>query len=153
MTCTVCHIIVTNKHTNQHSLNRTIWVSQHQKSNPLWILMKQVSGSALTLLVGRQEGHPACKKLSGVMLAWLSGGGADLHIAHQMPLPLTISCSSTSRLVLTFLSWFYLSGTCSPGWSRTYSPEEQKTVVCVCVSGSGIRWTICNQPTCTLLQT
>jgi len=28
--------------------------------------------SALTLLVGRQEGHPACKKLSGEMLAWLS---------------------------------------------------------------------------------
>ena len=29
--------------------------------------------SALTLLVGHQEGHPACKKLSGGMLAWLSG--------------------------------------------------------------------------------
>jgi len=29
--------------------------------------------SALMLLVGQQEGHPACKKLSGVMLAWLSG--------------------------------------------------------------------------------
>ena len=29
--------------------------------------------SALTLLVGRQEGHPACKKQSGVVLAWLSG--------------------------------------------------------------------------------
>ena len=28
--------------------------------------------SALTLLVGRQEGHPACKKLSGGMLVWLS---------------------------------------------------------------------------------
>jgi len=31
--------------------------------------------SALRLLVhlvGRQEGHPACKKLSGVVLAWLS---------------------------------------------------------------------------------
>jgi len=27
--------------------------------------------SALTLLVGRQEGHLACKKLSGGMLAWL----------------------------------------------------------------------------------
>ena len=26
--------------------------------------------SALTLLVGRQEGHPACKKLSGGVLAW-----------------------------------------------------------------------------------
>jgi len=28
--------------------------------------------SALTLLVGRQEGHPACTKLSGGVLAWLS---------------------------------------------------------------------------------
>jgi len=28
--------------------------------------------SALTLLVGRQEGHPACKKLSDGVLAWLS---------------------------------------------------------------------------------
>jgi len=27
--------------------------------------------SALTLLVGRQEGHSACKKLSGRVLAWL----------------------------------------------------------------------------------
>jgi len=28
--------------------------------------------SALTLLVGRQEGHPACKKLCSGVLAWLS---------------------------------------------------------------------------------
>ena len=28
--------------------------------------------SALTLLVGRQEGHPACKKLSGGVLVWSS---------------------------------------------------------------------------------
>ena len=28
--------------------------------------------SALWLLAGRQEGHPACKKLSGGVLAWLS---------------------------------------------------------------------------------
>jgi len=28
--------------------------------------------SALTLLVGQQEGHPECKKLSGGVLAWLS---------------------------------------------------------------------------------
>jgi len=27
--------------------------------------------SALTLLVGRQKGHPACRKLSGGLLAWL----------------------------------------------------------------------------------
>jgi len=31
-----------------------------------------VDTCALTLLVGRQEGHPACKKLSGGVLAWLS---------------------------------------------------------------------------------
>jgi len=28
--------------------------------------------SALMLLVGRREGHPACKKLSGGVLVWLS---------------------------------------------------------------------------------
>jgi len=28
--------------------------------------------SALMLLVGRQEGHPDCKKLSGGVLVWLS---------------------------------------------------------------------------------
>jgi len=28
--------------------------------------------SALTLLVGQQEGHPACKKQSGGVLSWLS---------------------------------------------------------------------------------
>jgi len=28
--------------------------------------------SALTLLVGQQEGHPACKKQSGGVVAWLS---------------------------------------------------------------------------------
>jgi len=31
-----------------------------------------VAFSALMLLVGRQEGHPACKKLSGEVLASLS---------------------------------------------------------------------------------
>jgi len=32
----------------------------------------RIAISALTLLVGRQEGHPACKKLSIGVLAWLS---------------------------------------------------------------------------------
>jgi len=31
-----------------------------------------IAFSALTLLVGRQQGHPACKKQSGGVLAWLS---------------------------------------------------------------------------------
>ena len=34
--------------------------------------IRTIAFSALTLLVGRQEGHPACKKLSGGVLAWLS---------------------------------------------------------------------------------
>jgi len=31
---------------------------------------------------------------------------ADLHMAQLMPLPLTISCSSKSKLVLPFWCWF-----------------------------------------------
>ena len=34
-------------------------------------LMVWYAFSALTLLVGRQEEHPACKNLSGGVLAWL----------------------------------------------------------------------------------
>jgi len=40
------------------------------------------------------------------------GQSADLHMAQLMLLPLTISCSSKSRLVLP--SSFYLSGAGSP---------------------------------------
>jgi len=43
------------------------------------------------LLVGQQEGHPACKKLSGGMLAWLYGmrcrlayGPADAIVTHYL---------------------------------------------------------------------
>ena len=57
--------------------------------------------SALTLLVGWQEGNLACKNwVVGFWHRYLSGWGADLHMAKVMPLPLTISCSSKSRLVL-----------------------------------------------------
>jgi len=39
----------------------------------VWIAFSVLSAfSALTLLVGRQEGHPVCKKLSSEVLAWLS---------------------------------------------------------------------------------
>jgi len=34
--------------------------------------LNTVAFSALTLLVGRQEGQPACKTLSGGVLAWFS---------------------------------------------------------------------------------
>jgi len=48
------------------------------------------------LLVGQQEGHPACKKTEwwdAGMVTCLSQD-ADLHMAQLMPLPLTISCYS-----------------------------------------------------------
>jgi len=32
--------------------------------------------SALMLLAGQQEGHPACEKLSGGVLGWLSVTGS-----------------------------------------------------------------------------
>jgi len=52
----------------------------------------QIAFSALTLLVGRQEEHPACKKESGGVLVWFcQEKGADLHMAQLMPLPLTVS--------------------------------------------------------------
>jgi len=60
------------------------------------------TSNSLMLLVGLQEWHPACKQTewwdAGVVMCL--GHGADLHMAQLMPLPLTISCSSKSRLVL-----------------------------------------------------
>jgi len=63
--------------------------------------------SASTLLVGRQEGHPACKKLSGEVLAWLSVWSevqtciwpSWCH-CHSLSLALV-----KSRLVLPFWYW------------------------------------------------
>ena len=84
--------------------------------------------SALTLLVGQQEGHPACKNWVVVCL----GQDVDLHVAQLMPLPITISCSSKSRSVLP--SWFYLFGAGSSGQSWTKSKRAVKRLcVCVCV--------------------
>jgi len=62
--------------------------------------------SALTLLVGRREGHTACKKLSGGVLAWRgypSGVRCILHMAQLMPLLLTVSCCSKIQIGFTFL--------------------------------------------------
>jgi len=66
--------------------------------------------SALTLLVGRQEGHLACKNraVGAGMVIYLEQG-ADLHMAQLMLLPLTVSCFGKIQI------GFYLSGTGSPG--------------------------------------
>jgi len=81
--------------------------------------------SALTLLVGRQEWHPACKKTE-----WWGAGvviclerGTDLHTAQLMPLPLTVSCFSKIQIGVTFL---VLAHPGSPG-------QRAIKQVCVCV--------------------
>ena len=65
-----------------------------------------IAFSALTLLVVRQEGHPACKKLSGGVMVWLSVWSEvqTSHMAQLMPLSLA---PAKSRLVLPF--WYRLT--------------------------------------------
>ena len=84
--------------------------------------------SALTLLVGQQEGHPACKKTE-----WWGAGvviclerGADLHMAQLMPLPLTVSCFSKIQTGFAFL---VLAHPGSPG-----KRAVKWVCVCVCVA-------------------
>ena len=76
-----------------------------------------IAFTALTLLVGRHEGHPACKKLSG------AGMAICLHIAQLMPLPLTVSCFSKIKIGFTFLV------SADPGSPRQRAVKR----VCVCV--------------------
>ena len=75
----------------------------------LYMLNVDITFSALTLLVGWQEGHPACKKTE-----WWGAGvviclerGADLHMAQLLPLPLTVSCFSKIQIGLPF--WYRLT--------------------------------------------
>ena len=51
---------------------RVMSSERHVRSSPNFVVRVTYAFSALTLLVGRQEGHPACKKLSSEVLAWLS---------------------------------------------------------------------------------
>ena len=85
---------------------------------------KKIALSALTLLAGRQEGHPACKKTewwgAGVVICLKRG--ADLHMAQLMPLPLTVSCFSKIQIGFTFLVPAHLG---SPG-------QRAVKRVCVC---------------------
>ena len=93
--------------------------------NAVHVVSRTFAFSALTLLVGGQEGHPACKKTE-----WWGAGvviclelGADLHMAQLKPLPLTVSCFSKIQIGFTFLVPAH------PG-----SPGERAIKrVCVCV--------------------
>jgi len=88
-----------------------------------------IAFSALTLLVGWQEGHLACKNLSGGVLAWLSVWGEVQFCIH----PSWCYCHSLSfasvksRLILN-----HHRNRAHPGNPRQ-SPQSRKTYVCVCM--------------------
>jgi len=68
------------------------------------------SFSALTLLVGQLEGHPACKKLNGGVLVWLC-----VWVKVQICIwPIWCHCHSLSLASINPY-WFYLFGAGSPG--------------------------------------
>jgi len=79
----------------------------------------------LTLLVGRQEGHPACKKLEwwGTGMVICLEQDADLHMAQLMPLPLTVYCFSKIQIGFTFRYWL----------TRLVPEKRAVKWACVCV--------------------
>ena len=89
-------------------------------------LLKHITSSfsALTLLVGWQEGHPACKKTDwwGAGMVICLERGADLHMVQLMPLQLIVSCFSKIQIGFTFLVPAHLD-----------SPGKGPLNGCVCV--------------------
>ena len=84
-----------------------------------------VAFSALTLLVGRQGGHPAWKnRVVGCWRGYLSGARCRLAYALLMPLPLTVSCFSEIQIGFTFLVPAHPG---SPG-----KRAVKRVCVCVC---------------------
>ena len=84
-------------------------------------------------LGGRKGIHPVKKWVVGCLRGCL-GWDADLHIARWMPLPLTVSCSSKSRLVLTFLVlpfWYLLIRVVPDIFQK--SSKTTVCYVCACV--------------------
>ena len=77
----------------------SLWLNAHSRLLPTAnsaTAFSACASNALVLVVWRQEGHLVCKKLSGEVLAWLS-------VWSEMPLPLTVTCSSKIEIGFTFL--------------------------------------------------
>ena len=97
--------------------------------------------SALTLSVGWQEGHPACKKLSGgCWRGYLSGARCRLAHAQLMSLPLTVSCFSKIQIGFTFLVPAH------PGSPGQRAVKRVCVCVCVCVCVYCVTLLCCRAP-------
>ena len=128
-----CDVVDGIHNASQRRVIPTKWRSYRNFSTINSLLNRHFSQhfSALTLLVGRQEGHPACKKTewwgAGVVICLEQG--ADLHMAQLMSLPLAVSCFSKIQIGFAFLVPAH------PG-----SPGQRAVKrVCVCVCGSQTR--------------
>ena len=162
------HIFLNTKHTVlQCNTSFTVWARGRCRISPphflaecckrqlnqgsfvlLYFRLSTFAFSALTLLVGRQEGHPACKKQSGGVLVWLSIWSK----VQTCILPNWCHCHSLSlasvksRLVLPF--WYWLT------W---VVPEKGPLNVCVCVcvcrlsTFSDLYWVCLSVFSCTVL--
>ena len=100
--------------------------------------------SALTLLVVRQEGHPACKKTEqrGAGMVICLERGADLHMAQLMPLQLNVSCFSKIQIGFTFLVPAH------PGSPGQRAVKRVCVCVCVCVRAcvrACVRMCVCSE--------
>ena len=85
--------------------------------------------SALTLLVGWQEGHPACKKLSGgYWHGYLTG--TRCRFAYGTADPTATDCLLLHEIQIGFGFTFLVPA--HPGSPRQ-NPESRKTVVVVVV--------------------
>jgi len=126
---------------NWHSAGSLGWQSPVLKYKYIFqtkymeVILSNSAFSALMLLAGRQEGHPACKKLEwwGTGMVISLKRDADLHMAQLMPLLLTVSCFSKIQIGFTFLVPAHQG---SPGKRAV---KRVCVCVCNCVSYDTIR--------------
>jgi len=87
---------------------KDVWSS---RSFFLVVFVCSVALSALTLLVGRQEGHPACRKIGG----WWRWALVSLDGVAPSPV---VGMPASVNLPLHHEVQKFSSGAGSPGWSR-----------------------------------
>jgi len=82
-----------------------------------------IGGSALTMLVGWQERHPACKNLSGGVLEWLSVWSKVQTITRPCNVPRHVTARYKSSLYYYLLLLLL-----------AYSPADATATHCLFVS-------------------
>ena len=108
-----------------HLLNATAATQRHEELFHQCCSRAAVAFSALTLLVGRQEGHPACKNSAvGCWCGYLSGARCRLASGPADATATHVSCFSKIQIGSTFLVLAHLG---SPGQRAV-----KRVSVCVC---------------------